>query len=465
VTRGTRNSLIVVALLVIAYPAAAWLIGLAAEHAWQTRQQQIRDRYPYLELVKRDYHRGVYTSTEEVTYRLRGPLRRSLQALPNGGGADWSNFEVTARNTIHHGPLPRMRTFAPATIDTEIILPPKVHEKLAELFGNKAGLTIHTRLDWLGGSTTEVRSAAFEQRTADGAVLSSQGIEGTSKVGRDLKYWIANFNAPGLSLKSTRASMDLEKLQLQTNRQTAFEEVYVGPINLTLARLEIAQTTPQERKLSIQNISLDSHSSMQGEYLDMDARLNADSLQVQQLSATHLVYEFRASHIHGPSLSILGKSLQAAQAQTDGGAAYTEKVQEVLKTDGVEILLRDPVFEIPRIGFAMPEGELLVSLKVSMHGLTRDELNAPPMAQIGVFAKHLHASADLRIDTALLDKFLDSSGKGDTIAPRLQGLQHQGYLKLEGKALTTHLTYQDGQLQVNGLAFPAVAPPPQPPPH
>jgi hypothetical protein len=78
--------------------------------------------------------------------------------------------------------------------------------------------------------------------------------------------------------------------------------------------------------------------------------------------------------------------------------------------------------------------------------------------------KRLQASADLRIDTALLDKLLDSSGQGDRVTAQLQGLQRQGYLKLDGKALTTHLAYQGGQLKVNDLPFPPLGAMPRPPP-
>jgi uncharacterized protein YdgA (DUF945 family) len=102
----------------------------------------------------------------------------------------------------------------------------------------------------------------------------------------------------------------------------------------------------------------------------------------------------------------------------------------------------------------MPEGELLISIKASAQGLSRAELDGSPSAAGAALAKNLQASADLRIDTALLDKLLDSSGKSDVFAAQLQGLQRQGYLKLDGKALTTHLTYQGGQLKVNDLPFP-----------
>ena len=76
---------------------------------------------------------------------------------------------------------------------------------------------------------------------------------------------------------------------------------------------------------------------------------------------------------------------------------------------------------------------------------TRDELDGPPIALQAAMAKHLQLSADVRIDTALLDKLLDSSGQSERFTAQLQGLQRQGYVTLEGKALTTHLSFEAGQ--------------------
>ena len=118
------------------------------------------------------------------------------------------------------------------------------------------------------------------------------------------------------------------------------------------------------------------------------------------------------------------------------------------------MMVHEPVLELPRIGFTTPDGELLISLKAAVPGITREELDVAPPLLGAALAKHLQASLDVRIDTALLDKLLDSTGKGDTIAAQMQGLQRQGYLKLDGKALTTHLTFQGGHLKVNDLPFP-----------
>jgi uncharacterized protein YdgA (DUF945 family) len=454
-----RIGIALIVMVVLAYPAAAWLIGLSAEHTWQKREQTLAGRVPYIQIAKREYHRGFYSSTEEVTYRFTGSFAKALQAMPGGG----SDFQITVRNTIHHGPLPQMQAFAPATIDTQLVLPPPVSEKLRAVFGDKASLAVKTRLHWFGGSTTTLHSPAFEQSMPDGTTLNWRGLEGTNDVGKDLEAYQGNLTAPGLDVKASQGKLTLDNLHLTADRQqTAFEGVYVGGINVTLAGLEFEQTTPA-RKIALHKVTSTGRSSVQGEYIDMDAKIDAAALELPQFSATQVGYEFRGTHLHAPSLSNLNKSFMALQADSANTTPDLAKMQHVFKTDGVEILLHDPVFEMPRIGFAMAEGELLISIKTVLHGLTRNEMEGSPNDVRGALAKHLQASADVRIDTALLDKLLNSSGKGDRFTAQLQGLQRQGYLKLEGKALTTHLTYEGGQLKVNGLFFPAVGGMPPPP--
>ena len=112
------------------------------------------------------------------------------------------------------------------------------------------------------------------------------------------------------------------------------------------------------------------------------------------------------------------------------------------------------VIDVQHTGFTTPDGELILSIKVAAPGITRADFDVNPQLLIPSLVKVLQASAEVRIDTALLDKLLDSSGKGDSITVQLQGLQRQGYIKLDGKALTTHLVFQNGRLKINDLPFP-----------
>ena len=452
--RRIRNPIIVVVVVALAYPAAAWLLGLSVEHQWKEREQYALTLIPYIAVVKHDYRRGVYSSTEEVTYGLGTSAVRSLRAA---GQADWpDHVQFTLRNTIHHGPLPRLRTLAPATVDTEIILPAEIRQKLAATLGSEAGLTIHTRMKWFGGSTTTVHSAAFQRDIPDGGALSWRGLDARVELGREIGSQSVKLTAPGLSLKGPAANVSFENLELNSDVHVAFDVLNVGTVRMTLGRVDIEEPG-KDFKAAAQDLSLDTRSGANGEYVDTDYSLRTGALQVGKFTTTRSDYELHLGHLNGPATAALIRAIRAAQTEAVVGqtrAEQTGKILEAFKTSGVEILLHDPVLQIPRAGFKTPDGEMLLSLNATLPGVTRADLDVASPLLTFTLLKHLRASVDARIDTALLDQLLDSTGKGDTITAQLQGLQRQGYIKLDGKALTTHLAFQNSQLRVNDLPFP-----------
>jgi uncharacterized protein YdgA (DUF945 family) len=459
VDRRIRILLIVVVVVALAYPAAAWLLGMSVEHQWHERERLAMERVPYIEVVKSDYRRGIYSSTEEVTYAFGGPMLQSLRAT---GKLDLSEHgQFTVRNTVHHGPLPQLRTFAPATVDTEVVLPPEASKNLALALGTSKGtLTIHTRMKWFGGSTTLVKSNAFHGKVQGGGEIDWRGLDARIELGRQFGTETIDLNAPGLNLGGPESSVSFANLAMKLDAQTAFDTLTVGTIHLTLGRIDVQQPA-KDLKATMQSLTFDSKSSVNGEYMNSDGSIGIDNLQAGKFSATRLFYEQHLGHLHGPSAAAMSKALRVTQqgGSTNSTAAdYTKQFAEAFRTYGIDIMVHDPVLELPRIGFTTPDGDLLVSLNATAPGVTRAELDVAPPLLGAALAKHLQASLDVRIDTTLLDKLLDSTGKGDTIAAQMQGLQRQGYLKLDGKALTTHLTFQGGHLKVNDLPFPPMPP-------
>jgi uncharacterized protein YdgA (DUF945 family) len=457
VERRIRISTIVVVVVVVvalAYPAAAWLLGLSVAHQMKESEQRTLEQVPYISIVKRDYRRGVYSSTEEVTYGLGGPILKTVRAAGYGEWTDHAQF--TVRSTIHHGPLPQLRAFAPATVDTQIILPPEAREKLAAALGNKGELTIHTRMKWFGGGTTIVKSTPFQLQTPEGGEFTWRGLDARADFGRDYGSHSGSFDGPGFSVKGPAVNVNFGRFQLNDDMQRVFDALNVGTVHMTLADLGI-EVQSKDFKLTIQNMALDAKSQITGEYLNTGATLSTGALQSPKFAATRIGYEFHLDHVHGPSAAALMQAIRAAQAEavtSDPPADTGPKILEAFKTSGVDILLHDPVLDVQHTGFTTPDGELLLSIKAAMPGITRADLDVNPQLLTASVLKFLQATVDVRIDTALLDKLLDSSGKGDSITVQLQGLQRQGYIKLDGKALTTHLVYQSGRLKVNDLPFP-----------
>lgn len=462
-SRTVRTSLIVVAVLLLAYPAAAWLLGLMVQHNTEESQQhalqQLGAYAQYVTVVKRDYRRGVYGATQEVTFRLGEKI---LEAIRASGYADSTDhLQLVVRNTIHHGPFPRLRDFAPATVDTELILPPGIQSKIAAAFQGKANLTIHTRMNWLGGCVTEVRSSAFNLPLEKSASIDWRGIEGRLVAGREVGSGTINLTSPGLTLKTAQGeTIGFQDLKMDSTLKPAYEVLSIGDLRLVLGQFQLEDAN-KPVKLTARNLALESHSQLNGEFVDVNVALTAEAVQVNTFDTSHINYAVRLAHMHGPEMAALTKALRAQQSNTpddaspqQAAAASMQRFLDVFKGPGVDLLVKEPVVEITHLGFAIPEGALDISLKASMPGVTKEELQGETNAVKMAVVKHLQMSSDIRIDTAMLDKLLESTGKGENAAAQLQMLQRQGYIKLDGKALTTHITYLGGQLKVNDQPFP-----------
>jgi uncharacterized protein YdgA (DUF945 family) len=447
--------------LVAAYPLSAWLIGVVVERQLQAREEQnLRQVAPYLSLIQRTYRRNVYGATEVVTYGLGEPFARVFRSIP-GGGASLSSFRLTIRNTIHHGPLPRLRAFALATMDTELVLPPEAQKRLDALLGRKSALSSHTSISWLGRYRSEIAVPAFQGELAPGITLSSGGVAGTSIATGDLSSVSGDFTAKGFTLRGEGGEAELDDLRGKVAMRRVFSTLNIGDIDLSIGRLDahVQSKSGPPSQLSLQQLSFVGKTSVTGDYVDSSGELSAGSMRVEKVAATHLAYAYAGRHLYGPALASFTDGLRTAAADNvpgDPQAAqqYQQKILDVVRKDGIDLVVHEPVIEISRVGFAMPEGELRVSAKFAAPGLKRADFDGTTQAMTAAVAQHLQATADIRIDTGLLDRLMEGNPNSDRIAAQTRALEAQGYITQDGNALSAHIVFDRGKLTVNGKAFP-----------
>jgi uncharacterized protein YdgA (DUF945 family) len=289
-----------------------------------------------------------------------------------------------------------------------------------------------------------------------------------------------DLKAPGIVVKSPEASFSLEGLEASSNVHLEFGALSVGKLQLGIEHLAI-DAPAKDFKLNSQNLTLQSSTSVSGDFLNGQGAFTADSLDTGKFAATQLVMDVRLDHIHGPSLASLTKDMRAAQAEQidatlKSGPAdaptleqqqqqTTQKVAAALQTYGPQILGHEPVIEFPHIGCKTPDGDVMLSIKLAVPGITPADMSAGVNALMTVVPKYLQATLNARIDTTLLEKLMQQSAtdpdKVNAFKAQLQQLQNQGYVKADGNALTTQVTFIGGQLKVNGLPF---VPPMQQPP-
>lgn len=451
--RTTKILLAVGGILVLSYPGIAWVTGIVIESRIQHNEQQAVAQIPYLTLVSREYHRGVYHSTETATYGFRIP---ALQAVGAAAGAPLpAGATITVASNIRHGPFPGLHAPALAIVDSTLLVPPAVQKELSGVLGSKPVLAVRTTVAFFGGAAANLTSPAFSLRLPDGSSLSWGGLTGSLRSTRNQARWSGQLSAPRLALEGPQGGMQLAGIEYTATHEKALDDLYVGTGTLTVERVD--GTAPRLGDFSLQRISLTSTAKATGEFFDIRADVATDAAKFASLSLKNLVYSESFEHVHGPSLASMVRAIRVAEHQSGLDRTRLQSgVQDAVRHYGGDLLLHDPVIDIRQISFSMPEGGFLLSAKLSAPGLSRADLQWP--AAIAALKSHAQVTADLRIDNGLVQRLLAMGRSGPRIAAQLASFEQQGYLTAGASSLTTHLEFSGGRLTLNGRAFPPAAP-------
>lgn len=453
VNKTTKILLIIVVVLCLAYPGFAWLIGLRVEASLLKREQLVMDQYPgSVVLISRQYQRGVYGATEELIYGLGATTVKAL--APLAATSNMAGLHVIVRNSIHHGPLPQFKTIGLATFTTQIELPGQISAKLRALLGGEPEIEIQSRLGWLGGVSTTVISPGFEARLADGTQLGWHGLTASTTANATLSATSIEATVDSVDIKSAKFQGEMTGLKLRTDLKRALETLYTGPFTLKIKTVQwqsASASTPSQ----IQGLSIDAESASAGEFYKSGVQFEADAVKTSGWSITQGAYDISLEHLHGPTLAALMKDARASGVSAGQTQTSPTAMIESMKKDLVELLLHEPVLNISRIGFRMPEGELRFSATMTAPGLKREDLEGPQFQ--GALMQHLNVVADIRVDAALVTRLMADNARKDSLSAQIDAFEHQGYIKRDGAALTAHVTFAGGAIAVNGHPYP---PPP-----
>jgi uncharacterized protein YdgA (DUF945 family) len=448
--KTTRILVIVLVVLCLAYPGVAWLIGLQVEASLLKREQLVMDQYPgSIVLISRQYHRGVYGATEELIYGFGASTAQALAPLP--GISSVAGLHMTVRNTIHHGPLPQFKTIGLATFTTQIELPGQISAKLRTFLGGEPQIRIQSRLGWLGGVATTVSSPGFEARLADGTRFGWHGLAATTRANASLSSTSIDGTLDSIEITSAKFQGAITGLQLRTDLKRALETLYTGPFALKIKAVKW-QSAASSSPSQVQGLSIDAQSVADGDFYTSGAKFEADAVQTSGWSVTQAGYDISFDHLHGPTLAAMMKDARASGVNAGSTQPSPAAALQKMEKDFIELLLHEPVLNISRIGFRMPEGELRFSATASAPGLKREDLDGAQVRP--ALMQHLSVVADIRIDVALLTRLMADNVRKDALTAQIDAFEHQGYIKRDGTAVTAHVTFTGGTITVNGQPYP-----------
>lgn len=477
---------IVLALLVVAYPASAWLIGKKVESGMVANTERMLATAPYLKVIKRNHQGGVFTSTEETTIEIAGDLFRSLNEMQKSSEehseeeSDPTAIEqppkkpmepITLRVLSHikHGPFAGGGP-ALAKIDSELVFEDKVQQELNKAFAGKKPLTLSTVMGWSGGGTTTVNSPAANVSLQQGAAtLDWHGLQGKVDFTKDMASYRADVSSAGLEIVGgpKKETMKIGALQIQSDKKRLGESafLYTGKDNGTIKEMSFSSGAEPSKAFALKDIAYVGDMTEAGGFVDMIAKMGAKNFAIgaETYGAAH--YDFSLKHLHAATLEKLIKGF---------GEFYSGKhktAEDVMaasmapwKNYGPEMLKHNPEFIIDRISFTTPEGEAMLKAKVKIPGATAEDI-ANPMTLI----PKIDASADLALPEALVAK-LAGAGKqteeekaaaAEMMQQQLQSSEQQGYIVRADKMIKTHFEWKNGKGMVNGKPLQMPGAPPQ----
>ncbi len=442
---------IFVVLLVLGYPAIAWLMGFVIESRVGLPVGQLNAQTPYLTVVDQKYHRGWYTSEQDVTLAF-SPGSALGGAAPGGAPAAWAaNLHFTVHSVIHHGPICGLTCVAVARVDTQLVLSDETKALVSKVYGATAPLKIESRLNFLGGGVVTISNPPIKDFvTDDGTHLSWDGFEIRGSYAKHNDAVEFTGTAPHLLVSARDGSqLELATLSLHTRNNRVLPLLYAGDMEFAIGKTSFARAGGAGA-VAVEDVHYNVKASPDGEFIDMALSLGSGAVHAAAVNLKAVHFDFSFTHLLMQAMETMSEKMQAFNQQraSTAGAPDPAAMFATLKEPAIQLLLKNPELHFDLVGFETPHGAVALKGIVRLIGVAAADLadGADPKALIA----KVDANLDLSIDDAAL---AEMPAMGPTGGQQLQMLAKQGFVNRQGAGWHSKIRFSQGQLTMNDQPF------------
>lgn len=448
---------VVLAVLVILYPGAVWLMGGLTEQHVQTSLTQLTQQLPYLTVTEQHYRRGWYRSEQDLTLQL---ALGKLLPLPMRQVME-SPVTIRVHNVIHHGPVCGLTCFGLGRIDSSYVPGSDTAPLINRLYGSSSPLSVTTHLGFLGGryvriSTPRIKDVALPK----GGHLSWGGAVIEVSSSRNDDHRTVRASMPGVAVvDSDGKRLELTRLGLDSSSERALGSLYSTQGKLTIDQL--SYRAPGPASFSAQSIRIEVQAPTREGYMDIIEQIGAGPVHFAdtQLAEAHLDFSLR--HAQLQALAAL-EDRQRVFNQTRGLSLRpdTSAMFAALREPLQQLLLARPELRFDRIAIVTTHGQILIHGSVQAPELTAADF-APASYPRSLWQK-IEATVDLTADDQAL---ADLPTLAMAARRQLPALEQQGLVTHDRGHWHTTIRFAAGRITVNGkpMAAPLLrggAPPP-----
>lgn len=504
-----KKIVIVVVVLVALLALGPLAIGNLAEKRIDHGLAKLTEVAPYLKVVESKYTKGWFKSEQVVTFEAFGPWMQALnEAMKKEGvsvdGAPESDavepaapeaaapesdapatseesaadpavaesseaepapvavppspLRFTVRNEILHGPVLGFSGLGIARVKSHLVLSDEIRKEIAEIFGPKDPVEISTRVGFLGGGTTTLKSEGRTIKPAKGKTeVSWETFKVAIGYSRNADSFDLDGKWPKLDVKNTEdnSRFVMTDMTLDGEGKRISGDLYGGDFRLGIDKMSAAEKNSEPFELN--DLEIIEIIDAKGDFTGISIKMGSGEVKVKELASLGVAlkevhYDVGVRHLHTATLAKIATDMKALYAKPLLNVAALDEVMfGALKESGAELLKYDPEFVIDRIGIVTADGDGYIKGLVTLKGATAEDFGAGSTALIG----KIHADITVDVSEKMLQKMPNgSTGAGAAV--------DAGYAKREGDRLICKILFSKGQLTVNGKpqAIPGLGGPP-----
>ena len=440
-----KSWLALLAVPVVAYPAAAWYLGAQVQSTLDAQYKHAQT-LPYAKIVERTYARGVFKSSESVTIELFGDMMRAIHQATAGSadGVPGQAVRIRISSQIAHGPFAG-GALAAAVVDSALVLDADTQAKAATLLGDLPPLSSHTVFDFDGSGTASVVSPAFSAQfdnpdTGKPVTIAWEGITADVDFAPNMVRYSLRGAAPKFEVKDAAGShMVVTGMRFSGDLQRIFDDeplLFAGSQRFAIDEMQMNMAGAQERRAALKRISYDIDMPVTGDFIDIAARMGAEVVDIGGIDYGPAHYDLSLKHLHARSIAKLYRVMLDAYSspamidpKSDPGLALAPLAQPgiapaAMSNPGMIMAVLEAGANI-----AVPEALLLGMFK------ERAGAQMAAMSKTGSVSEQ-----DMQVLVAQLES-------------QLQQLSGQGFITRENGVVKSTATLRAGQLSFNGRPF------------
>lgn len=468
----------------IVYVGGAWYSGLQAEKTLEKRSQIIQGSSGVLQIVSRQYTRGLLSSTETMVIRVSPKhLASAGQFMPDRIKV-LLDSPVTIKSRVRHG-------LTGAKADSIFEFSGEQQKMMKQLFGETTPFTMTDKISLSGSGSLKFSVAPLDYEELSGIKIAWQGLQSTTDYEPLYTAYKTDLDNPGLAvsladyfnvsyqglkyqtstlptqpIKTGGTDFSLQKLSMSWNRDKVDYKIRLNEVVKLVSGLQLSgfinpsfSILPPD--VGVENIHFAMSSKLDNNYLSGTGLLSFDRLNYGDEVYGPMKVEGSAEHLNATAFAAISDSV--VSISNDNADEWRSEVLQTLRGKGAALFTDDPKVTLSTFSLKTPSGITQMDGSFALNGVKKEDLD-----DFSALLPKVSMKFNYQVPQAMIESFAHSQIQNvfdvedqknvaeieETIRLMMNNMiadmQKQGYLKIENGVLIGDIALNDGQLLFSG---------------